>query len=166
MTIISSLLLRSICLTTLHLVYCRNGSTLALGSDFPVELVNPWHGIHSAVKRTSPVDGTSPHGPGGWSVAILVLLSHSLTHCFLHANVDRYASEALTLTQALRGFTINGAFASFQEHRTGSLELGKEADFIIIDRDLKVTADLAGTKVVATVLAGNLVYGHLAGRGL
>lgn len=82
----------------------------------------------------------------------------------MRAPIDRYASEALTLTQALRGFTIDGAFASFQENKTGSLEPGKEADFIIIDRDLKVTEDLAGTKVIATVLAGNLVYGHLAGR--
>ncbi|KAI5474325.1 protein of heat shock protein Hsp70 family [Pseudohyphozyma bogoriensis] len=88
----------------------KSGSRIALGSDFPVESVDPLLGIYAAVSRLW-LNGDSPHGPGGW-----------------------YPSERLSLLETLRGFTIDAAYASFQEGRVGSLEKGKEADFVMFDR--------------------------------
>ncbi len=105
---------------------------LALGSDFPVEPVNPWLGIHAAVTRQR--DGLPP---GGWR-----------------------PQEALTLEQALRGFTVDAAFAGFAEDRVGSLARGKLADFIVVDADpFKVeVAELAEIEVLRTVVGGETVF--------
>lgn len=105
---------------------------LALGSDFPVEPVNPWLGIHAAVTRQR--DG---HPPGGWR-----------------------PQETLTLAQALRGFTIDAAHAGFAEQQVGSLEIGKQADFIIVDADpFEVEAgELADIEVLHTVVGGKSVF--------
>lgn len=70
----------------------------------------------------------------------------------------------MTLQQTLRGFTIDGAFSSFQESRVGSLEIGKEADFILIDRDFrneKAVKDIARTKVLGTVVGGRVMFGKV-----
>lgn len=50
-----------------------HGARITLGSDFPVEDMNPLAGFYAAITRVSP-DGTSPHGPGGWYVALPVAL--------------------------------------------------------------------------------------------
>ncbi len=84
------------------------GVVLANGSDFPVELSNPFHGLYAAITRMDR-DGKPD---GGW-----------------------YADQALTRTEALHSFTLAAAFAAHQEERLGSLEPGKWADFIVIDRD-------------------------------
>jgi predicted amidohydrolase YtcJ len=62
--------------------------------------------------------------------------------------------------QALRCFTLDAAFAAFQETRLGSLEKGKWADFVVIDRDiLKVpVSEIAATQVLSTWVAGKQVY--------
>ncbi|KAM0747777.1 hypothetical protein T439DRAFT_317218 [Meredithblackwellia eburnea MCA 4105] len=117
----------------------RNGSRIALGSDFPVEKVSPLLGIYSAVTRLW-LDGNSPHGAGGW-----------------------YPNERLTMEQTLRGFTIDAAWASFQEKRVGTLEVGKEGDFVILNQDL-TTSDvlkIPTTRVLATVVGGRLFAGQL-----
>lgn len=70
------------------------------------------------------------------------------------------SSEALTREQALRFYTTNNAYLLFMEESIGSLEAGKYADMIVIDRDI-LTCDLADikhTKVLQTYLSGNLVY--------
>ncbi len=110
------------------------GVHLALGSDFPVEPVNPWLGIYAAVTRQD-LDG-SPDG--GW-----------------------LPDQRLSVDEALRGFTLDAAFAGFSEHHTGSLESRKYADFIVIDADpYKVeSADLAEIKVLQTVVGGERVFG-------
>ncbi len=110
-----------------------HGARLALGSDFPVEPVNPMLGIYAAVTR---IDATG-HPPGGWRM-----------------------EEALTRAEALRGFTIDAAYAGFAEDRLGSLEPGKRADFVILDRDiLAVPAEeFLEARVVATYLDGVVVY--------
>ncbi|KAF9492457.1 amidohydrolase 3 [Pleurotus eryngii] len=112
---------------------------LPLGSDFPVEGINPLLGFYAAVSRLS-VDGTSPHGEGGW-----------------------FPKERLTRAQALKGMTQDAAYAAFAEDERGSLEVGKKADFVILDRDImKVTADkILSTKVQATVIDGQVAYGAL-----
>ncbi|KAL8278996.1 hypothetical protein RQP46_008665 [Phenoliferia psychrophenolica] len=116
-----------------------NGSRIALGSDFPVEQVNPLNGIYSAVSRCW-LDGNSPHGEGGW-----------------------YPAERLSLDQALRGFTIDAAWASFQEGRVGSLEVGKEADFVIFERDFAAVEmrEIPTVKLLSTVVGGRLFSGKL-----
>ncbi|KAJ3711845.1 amidohydrolase family-domain-containing protein [Lentinula guzmanii] len=119
-----------------------NGSQkhiLPLGSDFPVEGVNPLLGFYAAVSRLS-VDGTSPHGGGGW-----------------------YSSEALTRAQVLKGMTLDAAYASFTEHEIGSLTPGKKADFVVLDRNIMRVPmeEILGTKVVVTVVDGKVAYGAM-----
>ena len=81
---------------------------IASGSDFPVELSNPFHGLYAAVSRQDR--NNLPEG--GW-----------------------YIEEAMTRAEALYSFTLAAAYAAHQENRLGSLEPGKWADFILIDRD-------------------------------
>ncbi|MBB6094275.1 hypothetical protein HNQ60_003156 [Povalibacter uvarum] len=108
------------------------GARLAGGSDFPVELPNPFFGLHAAVTRQDR-DG---HPPGGW-----------------------YGNQKLTRAEALRLFTIDAAYAAFMEKSVGSLEPGKWADFIILDRDyFKVPeSEIDDIKVEATYVAGTKV---------
>ncbi|MBO1254527.1 amidohydrolase [Alteromonas sp. 5E99-2] len=109
------------------------GSRLPLGSDFPVELANPFYGIHAAVTRQSrenqPVEG--------W-----------------------YANEALTLEQALDGFTRTAAYASHMEDKVGRLAPGFWADFILVDQDpFKISKqDLWKLEVQSTWIAGEEKY--------
>jgi len=84
-----------------------------LGSDFPVEPPNPFHGMYAAVTRLSPATGTSPSGDSGW-----------------------YPEEALTVEQALHGFTRNAAYGWWKEEKTGAIEVGKWADWIVIDKNI------------------------------
>lgn len=110
----------------------KHGVHLALGSDFPVEPVNPWLGVHAAVTRQR--DGLPP---GGWR-----------------------SQEALTLEQALRGFTLDAAWAGFAEAEVGSLAVGKQADFIIVDADpfgVEIS-ELADIAVLRTVVGGETVF--------
>lgn len=111
------------------------GGRLALGSDFPVEAVNPFFGIYAAVTRQDQA-GTPP---GGW-----------------------YPNQGLTLAEAIRGFSLDAAYAAFQETSRGTIEPGKLADFTIVEGDLLATppAELFKAKVRATVVGGEIVYGE------
>ncbi len=101
--------------------------------------VNPFLGIYAAVTRKW-LDGDSPHGRGGW-----------------------FAEQALSLEEAIKGFTLDGAYASFQEERVGSLEVGKEADFVVLNHNLFVVdeSEIPETEVKATVVGGRLFAGKL-----
>ncbi|KAL0952329.1 hypothetical protein HGRIS_006609 [Hohenbuehelia grisea] len=112
---------------------------LPLGSDFPVEGINPLLGFYAAITRLSP-EGTSPHGDGGW-----------------------FPDERLTRAQALKGMTLDAAYAAFAEHERGSLVPGKKADFVVLDRDVMEVdvVEVLGTRVEATVVDGKVVYGRL-----
>ncbi|KXN90193.1 Putative amidohydrolase YtcJ [Leucoagaricus sp. SymC.cos] len=116
-----------------------SGARITLGSDFPVESMNPLSAFYAAITRVSP-DGKSPHGPGGW-----------------------FPEQRLSRTEALRGMTIDPAYASFMEGILGSIEVGKRADFTIFSQDIMtITADkILDTKVVATVIDGKTVFGNL-----
>jgi len=109
------------------------GVRLALGSDFPVEQVDPMLGLYAAVTRQDR-DGRPP---GGW-----------------------LAGQRLTPEQALRGFTLDAAHAGFAEAELGSLEAGKRADFVILDADpLSVdAARIDDIRVLATYVDGKPVY--------
>lgn len=113
--------------------FIDQGSPIALGSDFPVELANPFFGLHAAVTRQDrnnlPDDG--------W-----------------------IASQALTLVEAFKGFTIDAAYAAHQEDALGGLTEGKWADFIILDQDIfSIPAeDIWKTQVEQTWVAGKMVF--------
>ena len=106
---------------------------IALGTDFPVEHVNPMYTFYAAVARKDlknfPENGFQ-------------------------------AEEALTREEALRGMTIWAAFFNFEEKEKGSIEVGKFADFTILDRDIMEVdeEELPNTKVVATFINGEMVY--------
>ncbi len=87
----------------------ETGARIANGSDFPVEHPNPFYGLHASVTRQDQQN----EPPGGW-----------------------YSEENMTLVEALASFTIDAAYAGHQEDELGSLEPGKKADFIILDRDI------------------------------
>ena len=110
-----------------------SGAVLASGSDFPVELANPWHGMYAAVTRQSR-DGEPD---GGW-----------------------YSDQALSKAEALHSFTLAAAYAAHQEERFGSLEPGKWADFIIIDRDyFEIPAsEIDDIQVLETWVGGERVF--------
>ena len=110
------------------------GGRLALGSDFPVEDVNPFFGIYSAVTRQ---DHAGQPG-GGW-----------------------YPNQRLTLAEAIRGFTSDAAYAAFEERSRGTIEPGKLADLTIVEGDLLAmpAADLHKAKVHYTVVGGEVVFG-------
>jgi len=115
-----------------------SGAIIASGSDFPVELANPFHGLYAAVTRQDRRGLPA----GGW-----------------------YADQALTRAEALHSFTLAAAFAAHQETRLGSLEAGKWADFIIIDRDYFAipASEIDDIKVVETWVAGERVYAATEG---
>jgi predicted amidohydrolase YtcJ len=115
------------------------GGKLAFGSDFPVEEVNPFHGIYAAVTRQDQA-GTPP---GGW-----------------------YPSQRLTLAEAIRGFTSDAAWAAFEESSRGTIEPGKLADLTIVEGDLLgiPSTELYKAKVRYTVLGGEVVYGWRTGH--
>ena len=106
---------------------------IPLGTDFPVEDISPFKTFCAAVFR---VDAKG-FPEGGY-----------------------HAENALTREEALRGMTIWAAKSNFEEKEKGSLEKGKLADFVILDKDL-LTSDAPGvlnTSVIATYVGGEKVY--------
>ena len=110
-----------------------SGAIIASGSDFPVEKANPFLGLYAAVTRQDAAGLPA----GGW-----------------------YADQALTRAEALHSFTLAAAFAAHQEDRLGSLEAGKWADFIIVDRDYFTipAAEIDDIQVIQTWVGGQLVF--------
>ncbi|MEP6835066.1 MAG: amidohydrolase, partial [Gemmatimonas sp.] len=111
----------------------RSGATVAFGSDWFVAPPIPLMGIDAAVTRRT-LDGLNP---AGWIPA-----------------------EKVSVEQALRAYTIDAARAGFQDDRLGSLERGKLADFVMIDRDLtRIPVDeVVGARVMRTVIGGRVVF--------
>ena len=116
-----------------------SGAIIASGSDFPVERPNPFLGLYAAVTRQDRAGLPE----GGW-----------------------YADQALTRAEALHSFTLAAAYAAHQEDRLGSLEPGKWADFIVIDRDYFTVpaSEIDDIVVLQTWVGGDLVYDHNEGE--
>jgi predicted amidohydrolase YtcJ len=106
---------------------------MALGSDFPVEIVNPFWGLYAAITRQDAKGMPA----GGW-----------------------HPEQRLSLEEALRGFTAGAAYAAFADERLGVLKPGLRADLTVVDRDLfKVSpADLLLAKVTLTIVDGAVVF--------
>jgi predicted amidohydrolase YtcJ len=108
---------------------------IALGTDFPVEDVNPFKTFYAAVVRKDseafPEEGYLPE-------------------------------NKLSEIEALKGMTIWGAYANFEDKEKGSIEAGKVADFIILDRDIikVIEKRILKTRVVATLVDGKIVYSN------
>ena len=109
------------------------GARLAFGSDWFVAPPTPLLGIYAAVTRRTLDD----KNPGGW-----------------------IPEQKITVEDALRAYTINGAYASFEDPIKGSLERGKLADIVLIDQDLTRIAPetIRDAKVLATIVGGRVVF--------
>lgn len=109
------------------------GVPIANGSDFPVEPVGPLLGFYAAITRQD----ASGYPPGGF-----------------------LAKERLTRSDALRSWTLGGAYAAFEEREKGTLEVGKLADFVVLSADIMTIppADILSTRVRMTVVGGEIAY--------
>jgi predicted amidohydrolase YtcJ len=113
----------------------KSGAVVAAGSDWPVSSLNPLDAIEVSIRRREP--GNTKVDP--W-----------------------LPSEAADLASMIAAYTINGAYVQHQEKNTGSLEVGKAADFIVLDRNLFEipTEEIHKTTVLWTVLNGKEVFRH------
>jgi len=117
-----------------------NGVRLAFGSDAPVEEPDPMEGIFAAVTRKRHDELTQP----GW-----------------------HTEQCLTVEEAVRGYTMEAAYASGEEHIKGSITPGKLADFVILSKDIFTVnpLEIADTKVLGTVVGGKVVFDQIGLKG-
>jgi predicted amidohydrolase YtcJ len=111
----------------------KSGARIPFGSDSPVESPNPLWGIYAAVTRQDHQGWPE----NGWR-----------------------PEERLSVEEAVRGFTIDAAYAEFAERTRGSLRIGKLADITILDKDIFniPPAEILKTRAVYTIIAGRIVY--------
>ena len=109
------------------------GSTLAFGTDYQVEPLNPMEGLYAAVSRK---DRLGEEGDG-W-----------------------FPEQKLTMEEAIKYYTLGSAFAQFMEDRKGILKPGYLADIVIVDKDLLTIpeSEIMKTKVDYTITGGKVVY--------
>ena len=113
--------------------FLRSGVHVAFGTDWDVEPLNPLLGLYAAVTREF-IEG----GPvGGW-----------------------FPDEKISLEQAVECYTLGAAFAEFQEQVKGSIQKGKYADLVVLDRDIfrLPASDILKAQVDMTVVGGELVF--------
>ncbi len=106
---------------------------IALGTDFPVEEVSPFYTFYAAVARKD----LKNYPEGGFQ-----------------------KHDALSREETLKGMTIWAAYSNFEDHEKGSIEMGKFADFIVLDKNIMTCdeADIPNIQVEATFVSGKMVY--------
>jgi len=111
----------------------EKGAVLACGSDWTVAPLDPIGGIYAAVTRQT-LDGKHPEG---W-----------------------FPEQKISLEEAIRGYTLNGAYAEFSENLKGSVEKGKLADLVVLSRNIfKIQPDeIQKTEVKMTIFNGKVIY--------
>lgn len=116
-----------------------SGAHLPLSSDFPGETLNPFYGMYAAITRQDP----QGNPPGGW-----------------------HPEQKLTLEEALRGYTVEAAYAEFEEKDKGAIEKGKLADLTVIAQDITSIkpAEILSTHVLQTFVGGKIVYDAATGH--
>jgi predicted amidohydrolase YtcJ len=109
------------------------GAKLSFGSDWYVAPPIPLQGIYGAVTRRTLDD----KNPDGW-----------------------VPEQKITVEEALRAYTIDAAFASFEENYKGSLEPGKLADIVVLDRDITWISpeQIRDVKVLKTIVGGKIIF--------
>jgi predicted amidohydrolase YtcJ len=110
------------------------GVRVCFGSDWTVAPLDPIQGVYAAVTRAT-LDGKQP---GGWC-----------------------PEQRLTVEEAVRCYTVNNAFAAFEEHLKGTLEPGKMADMVVLSENIFSVppAEIRNVRVKMTVVDGEVVYG-------
>ncbi len=118
----------------------RSGAVLAVGSDWPVSSPNPLWEIHVAVNRTIP-PGYPYAGPDGGADPFL-------------------PDERLDLPAALAAATMGSAYVNHLDDLSGSIEAGKRADLVVLDRNLfeHPTSEIASASVDLTLVGGRVVF--------
>ncbi len=108
----------------------KSGAVICNGSDVPVEEINPIKGYYASVTRK------------------------------MANGVAFFPEQKMTREQALRSFTINAAYAAFEEGTKGTLTPGKLADIVVLSQDILTVPDeeILGTKVVYTIVGGKVAY--------
>ena len=111
----------------------KTGAHVPISSDFPGETLNPFYGIYAAVTRQD----AQGKPDGGW-----------------------YPEQRMTIQEALRGYTIEAAYAEFEEKDKGSIETGKLADLVVISKNPTAIPpkELLQINVLMTFINGKLVY--------
>ena len=111
----------------------QTGARLAFGSDWPVAPATPLEGIYAAVTRRTLDD----RNPGGW-----------------------IPEQKISVEDALRAYTLDAAYATFEEKEKGSITVGKLADIVVVDRNLtRIPAEtIRDAKIEYTIVGGRIVY--------
>jgi predicted amidohydrolase YtcJ len=104
---------------------------IAIGTDFPVESINPFLTIHAAVQRKNRLN---------------------------EPQFGFYKEEAISLEEVIKGMTIWAAFAEFKEMKRGTIEKGKEATVVIFDKPLISSELFVQNFAWKTFINGQLVY--------
>jgi predicted amidohydrolase YtcJ len=117
----------------------RTGARLACGSDWPVSSPDPLWGMHVAVNRRAPAQDAGARATGA----------------------DRFLPEqAIDLATAIAGYTIAAAYVNQLDAGTGSIEPGKLADLVVLDRNLfeQPPEEIADARALLTLVEGHKVH--------
>jgi len=113
----------------------KQNQWIPLGTDFPIEKIDPLLTFYAAVSRKD-----------------------------IHSYPEKgfQIDEALTREEALKGITLWAAYSAFEEDKKGSIEKGKFADFVVLDKDIMhcETIQIPKAKVLYTFLNGSAVFTH------
>ena len=134
----------------------NDGNIIPAGSDFPVESPNPLLGFYAAITRQDR-NGIPRNAE---DVAQSFQLSADGIKDSSVFNNGWYADQKMTREEALRAFTIWGAYAEFAEKEKGSIEKGKLADLVILSKDIMTIPpmEILSTSVVASIVGGKVEY--------